>query len=223
MTDRGVGTPAAGSPDTRRLALLVVPPGIEAGGPPPGLDRRDWSRAMVEDGYEILAALARTGAGLAGTGPDLAALAELTWPDSVLVDTGPAVGGAATVVAADLVSSNTDRLVLLAADAPDLPGLHIGKLFQALEHADLAWCPVADGGVAALGLTLPLPDWVRRLAPSLDGDPEIWAVAAPRRHAVAATPGWHRLRSPGDLRHLDPGLSGWETTRALLSGQPLGR
>ena len=213
---------AAPAPPTRRLALVLIPPGVVAGVPPPGVDATEWSRALVEDGYEVLAGLAQTRAGLAGGTTDLAALADLTWPDCVLVDTAAAPPGTATVAVADLVAATTDRLVLLAPDAPDLPGLHIGKLFQALEHADLAWCPVADGGVAALGLALPLAGWVRGEAPGLDGDPHSWTAAAPRRLAVAAAPGWHRLRSPGDLRHLDPGLSGWETTRALLSGHPLG-
>jgi hypothetical protein len=36
-------------------------------------------------------------------------------------------------------------------------------------------------------------------------------------------PGWHRLRTPDDLRLLDPGLEGWENTRALLEGHPLTR
>ncbi|WP_284454825.1 hypothetical protein [Actinomadura madurae] len=36
-------------------------------------------------------------------------------------------------------------------------------------------------------------------------------------------PAWHRLRTLDDLRLLDPGLEGWENTRALLEGHPLGR
>jgi hypothetical protein len=34
---------------------------------------------------------------------------------------------------------------------------------------------------------------------------------------IAVAPGWHRLLGPGDLSRLDPGLEGWEATRALLS------
>jgi hypothetical protein len=35
--------------------------------------------------------------------------------------------------------------------------------------------------------------------------------------APAVVSGWHRLRTPADVASLDPGLEGWETTRALLS------
>jgi len=129
---------------------------------------------------------------------------------------------AASLVVASALTRSADVLVLLAPDVPDIPALHLGKLFQALEHAQLAWSPVADGGVAALGFALPLAAWVRAVAPVLDGDPATWRAAAPRPGAAVATPGWHRLRSPADLRHLDPGLSGWEQTRALLAGRPLG-
>lgn len=61
------------------------------------------------------------------------------------------------------------------------------------------WLPV--------GLTLDTPDAVDRLR-----------AATPTRRDLVVTQGWHRLRSPGDLAGLDPGLEGWETTRALLGG-----
>jgi hypothetical protein len=44
--------------------------------------------------------------------------------------------------------------------------------------------------------------------------------AAPRR-ALVVTPAWRRLRTPADLGGLDPGLEGWEATRALLSARTL--
>lgn len=230
---------------TRRLALVLVPPGGVVGEPPPGIDPTRWSRALIEDSYEVLADLARTGSGFVGTAADLAALDELSWPDTVLVelprgqagsgdDGADPVAGAVEAVepvgaveavgavgAVEAVGDRADVVVLLSPDAPDLPGLHVGKVFQALEQADLAWVPVADGGVAVLGFALPLADWVRRARPGFDGTPLDWLAAAPDRHRAVAAPGWHRLRHPGDLRHLDPGLSGWETTRALLSGSPL--
>ncbi len=217
---------------TRRLALVLVEAadGV-VGRPPPGVDSSAWSRALVEDTYEVAAGLAEAQAGLAGPTSRLPDLALLTWPGAVLVDCTPApvLGAlpagalpAASLVIASALTGAADVLVLLAPDAPDIPALHVGKLFQALEHAQLAWSPVADGGVAALGFALPLAAWVQALAPVLDGDPAAWRAAAPRPGAAVATPGWHRLRSPADLRHLDPGLSGWEQTRALLAGRPLG-
>jgi len=227
---------------TRRLALVLVEAadGV-VGRPPPGVDPDAWSQALVEDTYEVAAGLAEAQAGLAGPTSRLPDLALLTWPGAVLVDCTPApVSGAlpagalpadplvadppvaASMVVASALTGSADVLVLLAPDVPDIPALHLGKLFQALEHAQLAWSPVADGGVAALGFALPLAAWVRAVAPVLDGDPAAWRAAAPRPGAAVATPGWHRLRSPADLRHLDPGLSGWEQTRALLAGRPLG-
>ena len=217
---------------TRRVALVLVEAadGV-VGRPPPGIDPAAWSQALVEDTYEVVAALAESRAGLAGPASRLPELALLTWPGAVLVDCTPVpIAGAppagappaAPLVVASALTGSADVLVLLAPDAPDIPALHLGKLFQALEHAQLAWSPVADGGVAALGFALPLAAWVQALAPVLDGDPAAWRAAAPRPGAAVATPGWHRLRSPADLRHLDPGLSGWEQTRALLAGRPLG-
>ena len=42
-----------------------------------------------------------------------------------------------------------------------------------------------------------------------------WQITAtPRGTDVAPAASWHRLRSPEDLGHLDPGLEGWDATRA---------
>ena len=40
---------------------------------------------------------------------------------------------------------------------------------------------------------------------------------APGPRMVATGPGWHRLRKPQDVARLDPGLEGWDNTRALLT------
>ena len=42
-------------------------------------------------------------------------------------------------------------------------------------------------------------------------------VAPPRSLSVG--PGWHRIRAAEDISRLDPGLEGWEATRALLSSR----
>ena len=106
---------------------------------------------------------------------------------------------------------------MLAGDAPDLPGLLVGKLLQPLGTRQAAVAPSRNGGLIGVASRLPVPEWF----PDLDLDAAATAdlrAAAPRRALVAETPGWHRLRGPADLARLDPGLSGWETTRALLSG-----
>lgn len=175
--------------------------------------------ASTPDRADDAAALAPTGV-LADHSTDR----DPTGPDPAAGPHSPSPTGSTTsaLTVADALAAEADVLVLLAPDAPDIPALHLGKLFQALEDVDLAWSPVADGGVAALGFALPVRPWVRALQPGLDGDPAGWKAAAPTARAALATPGWHRLRNPADLRHLDPGLSGWENTRALLAGRPLG-
>ena len=113
--------------------------------------------------------------------------------------------------------SPTSRAAVISADAPDLPGLLIGKLLQPLTTRVAAAAPATNGGLLGVAARLPVPEWL----PDLDLDsasPDDLRAAAPRRAMVAVTPGWHRLRGPDDLRRLDPGLDGWATTRALLGG-----
>ncbi|HZX03835.1 DUF2064 domain-containing protein, partial [Kribbella sp.] len=107
-------------------------------------------------------------------------------------------------------------VVAVSHDVPDLPGLLIGKLFRALSHADIAVTPAEDGSLAAIGVNLPIADWVLELAPTFDTPLAELEAAKPRRHAVAIGPGWHRLQSNADLARLDPGLEGWDATRSLL-------
>ena len=110
-------------------------------------------------------------------------------------------------------------MALVTADAPDLPGLLIGKLWRALGRSEVAVCPAEGGGVVAMATLLPAPGWIGRARVDLDTADclDRLRAAAPTRRSVAVGPGWHRLRSPGDLGRLDPGLEGWDVTRALLS------
>ena len=84
----------------------------------------------------------------------------------------------------------------------------------------VAAVPAAGGGLVVLASRLPAPDW---LPADLDLDTpdavQRLRLAAPGRRDLAVTPGWRRLRSRADLDGLDPGLEGWEATRALLSGR----
>jgi hypothetical protein len=82
----------------------------------------------------------------------------------------------------------------------------------------VAVLPAAGGGLVGLAAHVPVPRWVSDLA-DLDAAGAVAALraAAPRRTAVALGPGWHRVRSAGDLAALDPGLEGWEVTRAALA------
>jgi len=78
-------------------------------------------------------------------------------------------------------------------------------------------CPADDGRLVALASRLPVPEWLRASAVTLDDDDAVRRLraTAPRR-ALHVGPGWHRIRGREDAGRLDPGLEGWEATRAVL-------
>ena len=68
-----------------------------------------------------------------------------------------------------------------------------------------------------IGVSLPLAEWIPDDAFNLNQNPYArLSVLAPRRSRCTLAPSWHRLRTPADVTRLDPGLEGWEETRALL-------
>jgi hypothetical protein len=197
----------------RRVVVLVVP--AADGWAPPGSDPRRWRLAMAEDTYEVLAGLDLVECAVAVVGGDdaaVAGVAELTWPGTPVFAVGEPYDAVQRVGPAEAV-------VLVGHDAPDLPGLLVGKLFRALGSADAAVCPATDGSLVALGIKVPTADWLRALRPGPDTTLAELDAAKPRRLAVGVGPGWHRLRGPADLATLDPGLEGWESTRAMLTGR----
>nr|WP_241755254.1 hypothetical protein [Actinomadura sp. RB99] len=226
-----------GNPIGDRCAAVLPydPSGPSAA--PPGVDDAEFRLAMLEDVYEVAAGLEFVTAALVAD-PDGPADAEsITWPGTPIVrDPAPAAAFAA------LHALGAREAALIVPDAPDLPPLLLGKLFRALGSAPAAACQAADGnGLVALAARLPLPAW---LAAALDepgtahGEPGTahggsgtvldapdglarLRAAAPRPGLVPQGPGWHRIRTPADLRFLDPGLEGWDNTRALLEGSPL--
>ncbi|TDU91691.1 hypothetical protein EV138_5302 [Kribbella voronezhensis] len=199
----------------RRVVVLVVPAvGTWA---PPGRSPETWRLALAEDTYEVLASLDRVDVAVAVVGGDESSVADisaLTWPGTAVYSVDPtrpvldALSGVGPAAAA----------VAVSYDAPDLPGLLIGKLFRALSSADLAVCPAEDGSQVAIGVNFPVAPWVASAAPTFDTSLAELERLKPRRHAVAIGPGWHRLRSAGDIARLDPGLEGWDATRAVLRG-----
>lgn len=206
---------------TARFAavLAVRPAGHEA---PPGVDPDELWLAMLEDTYEVVADLAGVTAALVLDPPDQSAAEAVTWPGTPIVRAADPAAAARA-----LHELGADVAALVAPDAPDLPGLLIGKLFRALSHAPAAVCPSTTGGLVAVAVRLPLPDWLAAALPALG--PALTAPdalerlrsAAPRSGMVQQAPAWHRLRGPAELGLLDPGLEGWENTRALLAGRPL--
>ncbi len=211
----------------RRMTVVVVT-AEPSPACPPGVDPVEFRLAMAEDVYETATEVRLSGTALAccGDAGFTARAAEFTWPDTPVF----AVRAADPLrdACAVLTGSGVDQAVFLAADAPDLPPLLVGKLFRALGGAEAALCPARGGGLVALAVRLPLPGW---LDPATLDHPDAvgeLAAARPDDRALATAPGWHRVRSPEDLAALDPGLEGWEATRALLApaapaGRPHGR
>jgi len=218
----------------RAAAVLAVdrPPGAT----PYGIGPEALRLAMVEDVYEVLAGLELVDAVVALSPAPQPGVLSVVWPgthivavravgrDSTRRDVGgdPDEGAAAVCEVLDaLLALSYAEGAVVAADAPDLPGLMVGKLWRALGRADVAVCPAVGGGLVALAARLPVAPWLSTSGVGLDTADAVERLRdkAPANRAVAIGPGWHRLRSPGDLSLLDPGLEGWDSTRALLSGR----
>jgi hypothetical protein len=213
----------ARSGDDPRPSDVRPDPPPRGGAVPPGVDGDEFRLALLEDTYEVVAGLELVRPALILTGGDWPAAEAVTWPGTPIVHAGDLAAALER-----LRELGAEQAVVVAGDAPDLPPLLIGKLFRALGHAQAAVCPADGGGLVALAVPLPAPSWLfHGVAGSgfeLFDLPDAFRrlrAAAPRPGLVQAGPGWHRLRAPGDLALLDPGLEGWESTRALLSGHPL--
>jgi hypothetical protein len=196
---------------TRRV---VVVPLTAPAWSPPGIALDEWRRALAEDVVDILAALAQAEPAIACTPPDRPLADAVVWPQMRVYElpdlAAPTVLGAAA-------GDGYEQAAIVSPDAPDLPAMLIGKLLRPLTTRTLAVAPAVNGpGLLGLAARLPAPDWLPAVALG-DASVARLRAAAPRPADVAVTPGWHRLQTPGDLRHLDPGLEGWEATRALLS------
>jgi hypothetical protein len=182
---------------------------------PPGCAPGIWRRALAEDVVDLLAALTAANAAIAVKRGDADLADAVAWPRMPTYEIEPATVRAALDAAA---ADGYDEAAVLAGDAPDVPGLLVGKLLQPLGTRHAAVAPATNGGLLGVAVRLPVPEWF----PDLDLDaaaPDDLRDAAPRRAIVAVTPGWHRLRGPADLARLDPALDGWETTRALLTSR----
>ncbi len=227
------------APDlVQRMAAVLVTPGVRAAAPP-GVDPVEFGLALVEDSCDLVAELELVVPAIAvshDAEQELGgrAMDEFAWPGTAMLRLRPADGTGPGLVGQtlrELAALGAQQAVVLAADAPDLPVLLIGKLLRALgsaaRRADVAVCPAEGGGLVALAAWLPPADWVLGIgAGGPPGDPQVeldrldvigqLRGAAPRRGAVAVVPGWHRLRSPADVARLDPGLEGWPATRGVL-------
>jgi glycosyltransferase A (GT-A) superfamily protein (DUF2064 family) len=191
----------------RFTAVLGRPETVE---PPPGVDPDELRLALLEDTYEVVAGLDFVTPVLALTGPDPGA-EKITWPGTRVLH----VDGLEALLRA-LHELGAEQAAVVAHDAPDLPALLVGKLFRALGGGRVAVCPAEGGGLVALAARLPAPGWLAGIDLDTPDATVRLRAAAATPGAVRSAPGWHRLRSPADLARLDPGLEGWENTRALL-------
>lgn len=198
----------------RRVVVALLAPVAWA---PPGVDPTHWRTALAEDVVDLLAMLNEVDTAVAVTRADRWLADAVIWPQTAVYEVPEPTPNA--VFAALTTTDRYEQVAVVAGDAPDLPGLTVGKLLRPLSSRPVAVAP-AEGvlpGLLGVAARLPVPPWL----PPLDMDATVPAAiraAAPRPGDLAVTPSWHRLRGPADLARLDPALDGWEHTRSLLSG-----
>ena len=198
----------------RRRVAVVLARYDASRAAPVGVEPATFAAACLLDSYEVVADLIGVESGIAGP----PSVSEMLWPGALHLPADITVP-----VMARQLGDVVDELVVIPADLPDLPGLVLAKLFKVLHRTDIAIAPERDGeGCTAIGVSLPLADWIPDEAFDLDHNTfERLSAIAPRRSRYALAPPWHRLRTPADLRRLDPGMEGWEETRALLTSRSL--
>ncbi|MDG4793816.1 hypothetical protein [Micromonospora sp. WMMD1082] len=203
----------------RRVVVALLAPVAWA---PPGVDPVGWRTALAEDVVDLLAMLNEVETAVAVTRADRWLADAVIWPGTTVYEVPeptPNAVFAALGAAPHGPDGGYEQAAVVVGDAPDLPGLTVGKLLRPLTTRPVAVAP-AEGalpGLLGVAARLPVPSWL----PPLDIDATVPAAvraAAPRPGDLAVTPAWHRLRGPADLARLDPALDGWENTRALLSG-----
>jgi hypothetical protein len=195
----------------RVVAALLVPVRWS----PPGVDLTAWRTALAEDLVDLLSRLAQAEAAIAATAEDRELAEEIAWPGMRIYEI-PAVTWRPVFAAA--AADGFDQAAVVAADAPDVPGMILGKLLQPLSDRAVAVAAGGPGnGLLGVATGLPAPDWLADH--DLDSaSAQLLRKGAPRPGDVTSTPEWRRLRGPAELASLDPALEGWENTRALLGG-----
>jgi hypothetical protein len=168
---------------TRRLVAVLVPaPGAD------GFPDEALRAAMVEDVYETVAALELVEPVLVVDAHDPARdlLESLVWPGTTVLHLPPPSGSASRTwqTLDGLAAAGADQVTVVAGDAPDLPGLLVGKLHRALGSADVAVLPDSAGGLVALSTHVPLPASRQGQPPSTSTTTTQWLRCGKRRHVV---------------------------------------
>ena len=198
---------------SRRLIVVMLGP---VPWTPPGLSPDRWRAALAEDVVDRVATLNGVDAAVAATTADRPLAEAIVWPGMRVYEVpAPRVGA----VFAAAVADGYDHAAVVAADAPDVPGLLLGKLLRPLTTRSVAVAPALGSGPGLLGVAarLPAPAWLPEVNLDTDAAGPL-RRAAPRPAEVAITPGWRRIRAAADLATLDPAVDGWDSTRALLGG-----
>jgi hypothetical protein len=197
---------------TRRIAIaLLAPPRFT----PSGLPADAWRLALAEDVIDVLATLAEVDTAVAISAAEAHLAREVGWP-GLRVYAVPVLDIPSALAAA--ADDGYEQAALLAADAPDLPGLTIAKLLRPLTTRPVSAAPDLSSPAGLLGLAarLPAPLWLP--ATTLDTPtPQSLRMLSPQVTDVAPAAGWHRLGRVEDLARLDPRLEGWDATRSLLA------
>ena len=191
---------------TRRVVAVQAP----ADAPPDSL-----AAAMLEDVVDLVTEMQQVEGAVVAVSSAESVGRAVAWPGMPVL---PVADSGVTAALDALVTNGADEGALVCADVPDLPALLIGKLFSALTSVEVAVCPSDRGDLVALASRLPAPDWLAGMDLSLDAFDALdrLRVAAPRRGLQIGS-GWRRVRTTDDVVRLDPGLEGWEATRAWLA------
>jgi glycosyltransferase A (GT-A) superfamily protein (DUF2064 family) len=202
------------SPTPVRRVVVVL--AVAAGGPPPraGLSGERLAAALLADAVDNAETLAAAEIAVLCSPAQAAGVAETAAIDTTVWS---AQTPTLSEAAARADSDGAQQVVVVASDAPHLPGLLVGKLFRPLGRAEVSICPDPRGSAVAVGMRLPAPEWIGGV--DLD-DPAIVETLldrAPRRAMVRTTPSWRRLREPADFAALEAGFEGADLTRALLA------
>jgi hypothetical protein len=163
----------------QRMAAVLVTPAVRAAAPP-GVDPGEFGLAVIEDACDLVAELELVTPAIAVSRAARQQfgereVAELAWPGTAVLQLGHADGAGLGLVdqtLRSLAALGAVQGVVLAADAPDLPILLIGKLLRALggqpRRVDVAVCPADGGGLVALAAWLPVADWLAGIVPAQD-------------------------------------------------------
>ena len=145
-------------PVTRRVIVVLLNPVTWA---PPGVDLGKWRHALAEDVVDLLATLNEVDPAIAATAEDRSLADAVAWPSMQVYDVPSATINAALAAAA---ADGYEQAAVIAADAPDVPGLILGKLLRPLTTKTTAVAP-AEGGAGLLGAAsrLPAPAWLPEL------------------------------------------------------------